>query len=965
MGLIQELEKIFLDIKSKTPTVQNSGCKTLQTFMETHRELSDEVFFRLLELAKSTEKQDILGLFLAVNRIVKAIRETQTLQFVHKFLPLIFQQLSSSEVEIIVKAAQCVGSLIKLGVPHNSESVETQVKAALSWLRTSENSEVFGAKGAENRKFAAVLVLKEFCLHAPVITFSCVTANIKESIRDFLSSLKDSRQNVREAAFELVKAFLKLISNREESTRKDYYLQIYDKAKTEFNSSDVFALQASLLVVEALLTHSQADFNSTQYTEICNYVFKLKDHKNILIKKTLVILVPILAAYSTSTFIIKYLQIAMTFILDFITKKAVKEKGAGFVALGRLCKILPKDKFGLHVPAVFKLIFDEVIKNKKSFCPEVLDCVEMTMQNYGSEFIKNPQTEQFLDFIFSAGLTEKLIGALHEIISVPSMDPISVVTIQVRLLSAISVVLTHKSFNFSAYLQKLKIAGITPPRVPTVIMKPSDSEGNSAEAKGGKGPSPTKVPLEEIKDPSFAQILSKRSMDSAGDYTEDGEEFSMPTVALDKATLKKYSQKVIETVMENLSLVAVKNEAVRNSMIILALRTLSEFDFSEFTECLAQFVQEFVLDFLEDENADIRNAAIKTSCALYIPLSSSNVRSSIARNIERVNDLIERFLIVSITDSDFKIRVKMLKYLNQKFDYLLAQKTNLKLLFQCVQSNVLEVRQQAIAILGRISDHNPSVILPYLRNQLVQLISKLEFAADIREKEEAAKVLTLLMKYSGRMCEPYTEAILNALIPKLRDSSYTSLVPSVLLGIGQLSEVGGEIMKPKLKEIVPLIIENLKDQSNTSKREISLKALTHIVEYTGYAIYPYLHYPQLISLIRQLIVQETSPLLRKAVLKLMGAIGALDPYKVKQIQLHESMSESSDSDIYESCYWLYEDMLKESKKAGHHFIPIRGNQTGTDKKDKDLSLIHISEPTRPLYISYAVFCLKKKKKKNT
>ena len=27
----------------------------------------------------------------------------------------------------------------------------------------------------------------------------------------------------------------------------------------------------------------------------------------------------------------------------------------------------------------------------------------------------------------------------------------------------------------------------------------------------------------------------------------------------------------------------------------------------------------------------------------------------------------------------------------------------------------------------------------------------------------------------------------------------------------------------------------------------------------------------------------------------------------------------------------------------------------------ELSLIHISEPTRPLYISYAVFCLKKKK----
>jgi len=29
------------------------------------------------------------------------------------------------------------------------------------------------------------------------------------------------------------------------------------------------------------------------------------------------------------------------------------------------------------------------------------------------------------------------------------------------------------------------------------------------------------------------------------------------------------------------------------------------------------------------------------------------------------------------------------------------------------------------------------------------------------------------------------------------------------------------------------------------------------------------------------------------------------------------------------------------------------------EQDEELSLIHISEPTRPLYISYAVFCLKK------
>eukprot|EP00831_Metopus_contortus_P028791 TRINITY_DN23825_c0_g1_i2.p2 TRINITY_DN23825_c0_g1~~TRINITY_DN23825_c0_g1_i2.p2 ORF type:complete len:146 (-),score=49.39 TRINITY_DN23825_c0_g1_i2:58-495(-) len=51
----------------------------------------------------------------------------------------------------------------------------------------------------------------------------------------------------------------------------------------------------------------------------------------------------------------------------------------------------------------------------------------------------------------------------------------------------------------------------------------------------------------------------------------------------------------------------------------------------------------------------------------------------------------------------------------------------------------------------------------------------------------------------------------------------------------------------------------------------------------------------------------------------------------------------------------------------HEIFVLEGE--GVLKTDNDelsleyLSLIHISEPTRPLYISYAVFCLKKKKKK--
>eukprot|EP00658_Telonema_sp_P-2_P020515 TRINITY_DN18114_c0_g1_i4.p1 TRINITY_DN18114_c0_g1~~TRINITY_DN18114_c0_g1_i4.p1 ORF type:complete len:113 (+),score=39.25 TRINITY_DN18114_c0_g1_i4:185-523(+) len=49
--------------------------------------------------------------------------------------------------------------------------------------------------------------------------------------------------------------------------------------------------------------------------------------------------------------------------------------------------------------------------------------------------------------------------------------------------------------------------------------------------------------------------------------------------------------------------------------------------------------------------------------------------------------------------------------------------------------------------------------------------------------------------------------------------------------------------------------------------------------------------------------------------------------------------------------------VQNSTPYSTQFVEVLGSVQG-------LSLIHISEPTRLLSISYAVFCLKKKKKKN-
>src|SRR5665647_3728932 len=73
---------------------------------------------------------------------------------------------------------------------------------------------------------------------------------------------------------------------------------------------------------------------------------------------------------------------------------------------------------------------------------------------------------------------------------------------------------------------------------------------------------------------------------------------------------------------------------------------------------------------------------------------------------------------------------------------------------------------------------------------------------------------------------------------------------------------------------------------------------------------------------------------------------------------------------YVQIVWLPSRQVEVSTLAGYrsyldkHFLPFFGDRPMAEilpSSVQDLSLIHISEPTRRTPISYAVFCLKKKK----
>ena len=73
-----------------------------------------------------------------------------------------------------------------------------------------------------------------------------------------------------------------------------------------------------------------------------------------------------------------------------------------------------------------------------------------------------------------------------------------------------------------------------------------------------------------------------------------------------------------------------------------------------------------------------------------------------------VTKLLNKFFVTATTDSDYRIRSTMLKYLNSQFDPFIAKYENLLMLFNCLQDQNFEIRERTIKILGRLIQHNPS-----------------------------------------------------------------------------------------------------------------------------------------------------------------------------------------------------------------------------------------------------------------
>ncbi|KAG6006536.1 hypothetical protein E4U21_006990 [Claviceps maximensis] len=780
---LERLEQITRSLKSRVgdDARKRAAMQLRELVVQCHRDLSPEQFLtfynavnnRITQLiTHGSDSAERLGGIYALDALIdfdgvdvgaKYTRFTQNIKTV----------LRGKDLNPMNSAAISLGKLCRPGGSMISELVDSEVNTALEWLQNDR---------VEERRYSAVLVLRELTRNAPTLMYQYIPT-IFELI---WVGLKDPRHLIRETSAETVSACFQIIRERDQEMKQLWMRKTYTEAREGFKTNTPELIHASLLVLRELLEHGGM-YMQEYYQDACEIVYKHKDHRDTTTRKTVISIIPDLATYSPADFAQSWLHKFMVYLSGML--KRDKERNDAFLATGKIANSV-KSAIAPYLDGVLIHVREglSVQSRKRGSVDAVFDCISRLAVAVGQTLSK--YMEALLDPMFACDLTPKLTQALVDMaFYIPPVKPI----IEERLLDMLSVVLCGETF-----------------RQPGA---PQPNTLNSISAN-----------LKDSKDPQAYEI--------------------------------------------------------RRAEVKLALNTLGSFDFEG--HVLNEFVRDVAVKYVEDEDPEIREAAALTCCQLYVRDPIVNQTSYHALQV--VGDVIEKLLTVGISDPEPNIRQTVLVALDERFDRHLAKAENIRILFFAINDEVFAIREVAISIVGRLAKFNPAYVIPSLRKTLIQMLTELEFSELPRSKEESAKLLSLLVQNAQTLIKPYVEPMVSVLLPKAGDSSPT-VAATILKAIGDLATVGGEDMLLYKDRLMPIIIEALQDQSSNIKRQAALNALGQLASNSGYVIEPYLDYPQLLEILQGIIrTEDLRGPLRQETVKLMGILGALDPYKIQQVE---------------------------------------------------------------------------------
>jgi FKBP12-rapamycin complex-associated protein len=669
-------------------------------------------------------------------------------------------------------------------------------------------------------------------------------------------------------------ASLKLIAERENTWQ--LMKKVFEEAKKGLRATAMESIHGSLLVLCEMLNNTNSFFkNYERFNEIGQILLKFREHKEKLIRITCINMMPRLAMANPESFGKEFLDNSILYLLGVVSKsKEDQERQSAFIAMGEIA-VEVKDLIKSYLDKIVEEV-QNTLKSKNKVCgDEALMCITLLAKAIGIGLHQGCGMKDLLDNIFSVGLTEKLVESLAALVlHIPTL----LKEIQLRLMDVLSSTLTREKkaqANPAALVKSGSFLNrLAPGRKKSLVGGRDKLTKTSTRESEGEGDGTN-------KDDSALTALALKTLGSFNlqGYISNMDEFLRDIVTQfldsDNAAIRK------EAALACAQLAA----RAEGSTTVLFENWLFS---TNHTAAQSSSLVANITGPLSAPMPANTSAAVSPAGTLKSPALFSAGRQARPPSPQLLAQVVSLLLVVGTADPEPSIRETVMSSLDPRLDGYLSQPDNLRSLFISLNDEVFEIRELAIAMIGRLAIRNPAYVMPSLRKTLIQLLTELEFSGDNKNKEESAKLIGTLIRTSKHMITPYVTSIVTALLAKLPTYEHPEkdarVSLAVLGALGELALVGSEEVGAHLDVLLPFIVQSLQ-QTSVYKREIALRALGQLVEYTGHIAAPYSRYPELLDILLHIVKSEKTKSVRREVIKVLGILGAIDPYQHKQAKL--------------------------------------------------------------------------------
>ncbi|KAJ8712457.1 hypothetical protein PYW07_005299 [Mythimna separata] len=845
-----QVSDLVSGLKSRHAETRHKAIRELLHFTKTDlREMSQEALTQVLDdfnqqihaLTSSYDNNEKKAGILTIVCLIGGDTETTKTRNI-RYAYYLRNVFPSTDLNVLELGAKTMGRLaVTLGIKRG-EYVESELKRAYEWLAEERN---------EGKRLSAVMILRELAISMPSYFFQ----HINGFFNYIMIPLRDPKEQIREAAAKALRAALVITSQREipeQSNKAHWYIQCFEQSMLSFAEqpgrerglSRDDHVHGALLILNELLRCSNAAWEK-KYTTLMQ---KLDSEQDISDEMT-----SLNSKVQNSWTVQQFPEDKSQHTLVYessICKKLIGEQ------YEKIClDVMAQQISRAHnVHQLLLLMIPRLAAfNREAYAKRHLK----STINHLITFLRGREKEKAMAFT-TLGLIcvavesdiQQYLGRIIEIIkfTLPIKD-------------------TPKKRNGSD----------TPLFNCVTLLGFAMKEDVANEVK-------------ELLDPMCATGLSPQLTTCFKELSQNlpslKKEITDRLLNMLSLILRKkpYAPSNGENQIVHMFTTAMLVEPHDASKLVLALRTLGSFDF-EWNNTLMSFIRRCTDHYLLSEQHDIRIEAVKTASKLLIKAVERCAQTNSRTLTVIVDESLGKLLSVGRSDFDHEVRYRVLEiFTNPIFDRYLAVEEHLNCLFVAINDSNNDVSELALCLVGRLSNINPSYTIPTLRQLFVQVLMELQHSESTRNKEQALRMVNNIISHAPRITRQFVDTILNVLVPKLKaEADNPIMVSTILKAIGDLAEVngGGTALNQWLPELMSIQIAILSDPNQPEKRSVALWSFGQVVGATGHVVTPYMEYPHLMDMLLNFLKTEQQPRERRETIRVLGLLGALDPYKHK------------------------------------------------------------------------------------